>query len=616
MKKMNNKGFAISTLIYGLAIMGIMIVAILMATMAQTRSNNNSFAKAIEEELNRFSKTETSFKPIGDTVTAQEYIVPESGWYKIELWGSQGGGNGGYGAYTSGVIELEEGEVLYFYVGKHKNDSSIGGTETDVRLLNGEYTDELSFETRIMAAAGGGTSFDAVGGTLYGYNESMKSTGGYINAQESSSDFALIADTDITNMTNKTLIGLPKEYEISDVAPQEAGDNISSPLGSNGGGDGLPASFSAGTGGASYIVGYAGCLGISKGQFTIDPTYEYYPASYDPETNTTSYGNLEGTYYFVDGVMLPGVKDGDGFAKIQRVVKKSSNLSKLKRKNPKLDSVRYIKDCISDSTSSEDKEWSKIIAISNGIDRSSGKALQNTSTNCKTIDLGASYDLDEIVVFHKQTAGVDYENNVISVSNNNSNWTPIKNTGSGTNLSTTETVNGTRISAYQYDSTDKLPGSGTYIIIPVLSENKVVTASQSNATDNNPITIDYYKGLKNQKLSIETLEESGISSLGSYEYKIVESSRHKALSTNQNSVFATLSTPNKFNTNTRTESQIWKIEPIGNGTYTIRTAISPTSTTGMILAQTNQTISSSKDKIIIAKNNKDTARFKLISIDY
>jgi len=34
MKRMNNKGFAISTVIYGLSIMSILIVSILMGTLA------------------------------------------------------------------------------------------------------------------------------------------------------------------------------------------------------------------------------------------------------------------------------------------------------------------------------------------------------------------------------------------------------------------------------------------------------------------------------------------------------------------------------------------------------------------------------------------------------
>ena len=43
MLKMNKKGFAISTVIYGLSIMGVLIVSILMGIMSTTRANNREF---------------------------------------------------------------------------------------------------------------------------------------------------------------------------------------------------------------------------------------------------------------------------------------------------------------------------------------------------------------------------------------------------------------------------------------------------------------------------------------------------------------------------------------------------------------------------------------------
>ena len=609
MRKLNNKGFAISTLIYGLAIMGIMIVAILMATMDQTRSNNTNLAKSIEEELNRFSKLETSFNSTdGDVPTAQEYIVPESGWYRVELWGSQGTGSGGYGAYTSGIIELEEGDILYFYVGKH------GGKETDVRITSGGYSDYQSYQTRIMVAAGGGSTSTAWGGTLYGYNSNMDAVGGFIKSQGNDRDFSLIPADDSSNTTNGTLIGLPKTYALSSVRQPAVGNIILSPNGANGGGDGFVPSNTSTTGGASFIAGYAGSVGVSKGILTESPIYEHYEYDYNPDTETSEYDDSKhGVYYFVDGLMLPGVKDGDGFARIKRILKKQSSNETLKKKNTKLNNVRYIKDCVSSDTETEDKVWQQIVAISEGLSISSGKELEESSDNCRIIDLGSTYNLDEIAVFHNPNAGIDYNDNIITVSNDKSNWITIKGQGAETDLSETETETGIRISAYQYDITNKLPGSGTYLIIPVLSLNKVVSASE---TASNPILIEQYKGQKRQKVKIEILEEQAISSIGSSEYSIVEQARQKALSTSANTVGNTLTATNKFSKNARTESQIWKIEPVGNGTYTIRTAISPYGASGMIIAQTNQSVNTAKNQIIISNNNKETARFKIYSIEY
>ena len=617
MKKMNNKGFAISTLIYGLSIMGIMIVAILMATMAQTRSNNSSLAKSIEEDLNRYSRTETSFKPRDNTIQAQEYIVPESGWYKIELWGTQGKGAGGKGAYTSGVIELQEGEVLYFYVGKHS--SSQGGYETDVRLVEGSYTDFYSYETRIMVAAGGGDTATSWGGTLRGYDGSMTSFGGFIKSKEPGRDFSLIPKTDASNTTNGTLVGFTKTYAVSGITTPTVGSVVPAPSGI--GGDGYGASSNIGVGGASFIAGYAGSNGISQGKITTNSKVEHYEHKYT-EANATgveTYGAKLGEYYFVDGMMMPGVHEGDGYAKIERVRVKNQDSPTLIRKNTKFNGVRYIKDCAASGAT-----WSKIVATVNGnsIEKVPGPA----SGGCVTVDLGGTYNVDEIAVFHG-TSGVDYVNNYTQVSANGSNWTFIKNRSTLTTLSETETVTGYRMSAYQYDPMQALPAAGNYIIQPVLSENKVLSAAKTTETNADPISIEPYNGEKRQKWSIELITDTRISpgyragDPSTYEYKIVELARFKALSIthDENMAFNTLSAIDRFNDSSRNEPQIWKIRSAGNGTYIIETSvpqINPSANTGYILPQTNSTVSDALNQVIIGTKNAVTARFKLIQIDY
>ena len=86
MKKMNNKGFAISSLLYGLLLVAFLVVAVLMSVMASNRKNTSTLINKIEEDLNRHSLTVTEFEYTDDV---QEYIVPhgKAGWYKIELWG-------------------------------------------------------------------------------------------------------------------------------------------------------------------------------------------------------------------------------------------------------------------------------------------------------------------------------------------------------------------------------------------------------------------------------------------------------------------------------------------------------------------------------------------------
>lgn len=618
MKKLNNKGFAISTLIYGLAIMGIMIVAILMATMAQTRANTRNLVKSIEEDLNRFSKTETSFKPIGTDITSQEYIVPASGWYKIELWGSQGAGNGGKGAYTGGIIELTEGDKLYFYVGQKR--SSGGGYASEVRAIGGNYTDFTSYETTIMVAAGGGINSTAAGGTLYGYNDKMNSFGGFIKSQGTTKDFSLLPLNETGNNTNNTLVGFDKNYEVSTATNPQTNITVPSPIGSNGGGDGYFPSNNASTGGTSFIAGYAGSYGIKKGKTTINSKVDYHEHTYSESETVGTYSYIEemsGEYYFHDGVMIPGVNEGDGFARIERVKPRTESSTVLTRKNTKLDSVRYIRSC------TDNASWKKIVAVIKGTSR---ELTPSVSGKCGSVDLETVMAVDEIAVFHT-SSGVDYKNDTIEVSVDGTTWTYIKNIGTNTELSETETVNGYRVSAYQNDLTAPLPAKGNYIIQPVLSENKVLSAAATSETNANPITIEYYKGEKRQKWTIELITDKKINpdyvenDPSTYEYKITELARFKTLAITQdeNIVFNTLSAIDKFNDKARNEPQIWKITPVGNGTYTIKTVTpqaTPTANTGYIIPQTNSSVSDAYNQIIIGKNNDDTARFKLIQIDY
>lgn len=51
--KLNEKGFAVSTVLYGILIMAMIIMTLLISTMAFTRKSSVDFINTIEEELNR-----------------------------------------------------------------------------------------------------------------------------------------------------------------------------------------------------------------------------------------------------------------------------------------------------------------------------------------------------------------------------------------------------------------------------------------------------------------------------------------------------------------------------------------------------------------------------------
>ena len=159
-----------------------------------------------------------------DPGVAQEFTVPVSTTYKIELWGSgniypetnQEATGHGAGAYTSGYITLNQGDKLYFYVGAEKNTfnggaeggvyqggptyvqeyNAYGNGATDVRIVNGIWSENTSLISRIMVAGAGGRGNGYILGKTYGASISQGDYGyagglygyaGMVNKEQSSS---------------------------------------------------------------------------------------------------------------------------------------------------------------------------------------------------------------------------------------------------------------------------------------------------------------------------------------------------------------------------------------------------------------------------------------------
>lgn len=137
-----------------------------------------------------------------------EKVELEPGRYKLEAWGAQGGSlnstyHGGYGGYSTGVINLQSKTALYVVVGKSTNDASggyngggsggimnsngykftayggggashIGFKPGELSSFSGDYSSNL-----LVAASGGGGATDATGyESRYNYTESYSSIGG------------------------------------------------------------------------------------------------------------------------------------------------------------------------------------------------------------------------------------------------------------------------------------------------------------------------------------------------------------------------------------------------------------------------------------------------------
>ena len=107
-----------------------------------------------------------------------------AGEYQFECWGAKGGGQlGGNGAYTTGILNLNENKTIYAYIGSTTSNTTGvynggwngayygGGGATDFRIKSGNWNNSESLASRIMVAAGGSGGYAVngmAGGNLNG----------------------------------------------------------------------------------------------------------------------------------------------------------------------------------------------------------------------------------------------------------------------------------------------------------------------------------------------------------------------------------------------------------------------------------------------------------------
>ena len=205
---------------------------------------------------------------------------------------------------------------------------------------------------------------------------------------------------------------------------------------------------------------------------------------YVTNSNELSYNTIHPTgKFFLNGKLE--FATGDTTPKV--VV---TYLGKYRERNELLNNVRYIKDCSNGSTTNTRNSWVEVQAIKNGVNIAYGKNVTGTSSvspgvgtgvkdsildgiidsrkyarfgtgsQCITVDLGKSYDLDEIAIWKYYADGRTYHNNITSVSSDNSNWVTIRDESVTSEMP--ETVNGKRISAYD------LPNNSLYNVVKKL----------------------------------------------------------------------------------------------------------------------------------------------------
>ena len=326
----------------------------------------------------------------------QTFTATFSGYYKIELWGAQGGtyniaSPGGNGAYTSGEIYLNAGDILYVYVGGQGSttnqgkkldggwnggglafgQSSLssrywgsGGGATDIRIEVGDnkkdWSNFESLKSRIMVAAGGNgalyTTNDAAlripgaaGGGIYGYKTNV-----YNNLSYGIGYYGTQTRAGYTWYNYESTVG-------QGGFGYGGSGNEGTGIGMGGGGG-----YYGGAGthhhqdtasGSSYISGFDGCNSISEESTSTNIIHT---------GNSNHYSN----YYFINAEMIDGNgyswneaepdnlknqpthdgkstqigNSGNGYAKItlKKVeVKTEKDLKNIKEKNTKIYSYSY-----------------------------------------------------------------------------------------------------------------------------------------------------------------------------------------------------------------------------------------------------------------------------------
>ena len=536
--------------------MGIMIILLIMSTMHTNRKTNKEFVQNIEEELNRFSLTSTIFYAKSDNVDpSQEYIVPEDGWYKIGLWGACGVfSNKNYiprGAYTSGVIKMKAGKILYFYVGKQgdeatgagkgKGTGKNGGGATEVRLAKGGWKDNASLESRIMVAAGGGGY--AADGNVDGYGGSVVGN----NSRKVDSTTGISQVVSYGGLQTGGSFGVGGKATVANTG------------GGGGGYYGGSAGISAGgsgAGGSSYISGYAGVY--TKGKTNEGATY----VNQDDATN--AYDNV-----FINGVIIPGARYGysemyNGVARISKVSDYGTAPAILNSDiyNNNGAGIQYVRDCISglqkadskqinadisigsDSESFKESSWKELQVIDGTAENSGknvaygrkyiftdyngnwsgtgstgpltdGKIAYNSAgttassegKKCVIVNLEANYKyIREVAVWHSfdEWAYVPV-NHTLSVSSNGTDWCNVatNNNADSFAIGSNETGDGFHYSAWQPKSTGK-PVDGIYYIMSA-SSNAFFLSDPIWSTDG--AKFNSFNGYANQKWIFKSLGE-------------------------------------------------------------------------------------------------------------
>ena len=149
-------------------------------------TSNSGKVNTITKNINVIGKVDLSFESINGE---QTFIAPISGTYKLEVWGASGGTvsqsyRGGYGAYSTGDIHIDENQVLYINIGGvgEVTSSAIGQIAQGGYNGGGSGANYSLQAGRVAGGGGGATHIAFVSGKLASlekYKGSLSDDGKY-----------------------------------------------------------------------------------------------------------------------------------------------------------------------------------------------------------------------------------------------------------------------------------------------------------------------------------------------------------------------------------------------------------------------------------------------------
>lgn len=478
------KGFIITGIIYSMFLLFVMVLLgnLTFQLMTSKISRGRNASVKYSSNINVFSYNNNF----------QTFTATKAGWYKIELWGA--GGNipnsyctSGTGAYTSGYINLAVDDKLYVYLGAAGNRTDaansfnnsnsagkyFGGGATDIRLTSGNWYDATSLKSRIMVAGAGGscstgarTNGGSAGGLISFDGTQQLATNSPAGKKASQKAGGAAGDSQgYSTWINMTAGAFGTGGRGTDAYGGGGGAGWY-----GGGGAGVwSGNYATGAGGTSYISGYAGVNSLD--------------ASGNHNLNTKHSSGK----YFINTVMKSGKEEMPNFAGTGTMIGNTSNgYAKITyigtdaptRVNTKLNNVRYIKDCINGNNINGNNHWVELQAIYQGENKAKGKVPSYTiaeaatapysrltdgeidtslyaattviGLQCLWVDLGQTYNLDEIAIWHYYNDGRSYTNNTLSVGNTLvTGVSPLSQKLIDNNSSTSEISQGFHFNAYQ-----------------------------------------------------------------------------------------------------------------------------------------------------------------------